>query len=217
MSKLLGMGDIEGLITKVEELGLDKNEELMKNIQKGHFTLRDMYEQFQNIMKMGPFSQIMSMIPGMGSDFMTKGNEQESMARLKKLMTIMDSMNDNELDSHMGDKLFTRQPTRIARVARGSGSSQREVQELLTQYRKFAQMVTKMGGIKGLFQGGDMAKNVNPAQMAKLNQQMARMMDPRVLQQMGGMNGLQGMMRQLQQGAAGKMGAMGNMFGMGGQ
>lgn len=35
VSKLLGMGDIEGLITKVEELGLDKNEELMKNIQKG--------------------------------------------------------------------------------------------------------------------------------------------------------------------------------------
>ena len=46
-------------------------------------------------------------------------------------------------------------------------------------------MVKKMGGIKGLFKGGDMAKNVNPAQMAKLNQQMARMMDPRVLQQMG--------------------------------
>ena len=47
-------------------------------------------------------------------------------------------------------------------------------------------MVKKMGGIKGLFKGGDMGKNVNPSQMAKLNQQMARMMDPRVLQQMGG-------------------------------
>lgn len=34
------------------------------------------------------------MIPGFGNDFMSKGNEQESMARLKKLMTIMDSMND---------------------------------------------------------------------------------------------------------------------------
>lgn len=42
-----------------------------------------------------------------------------------------------------------------------------------------------MGGIKGLFKGGDMTKNVNHAQMAKLNQQMAKMMDPRVLQQMG--------------------------------
>lgn len=104
---------------------------LTPNFPAGQFTLRDMYEQFQNIMKMGPFGQIMvhtwtrepqsqlehlintsftipslrslpfpslwciqGMIPGFGTDFMSKGNEQESMARLKKLMTIMDSMND---------------------------------------------------------------------------------------------------------------------------
>lgn len=91
---LLGLGDIEGLIDKVNELKLDDNEELIEKIKHGQFTLRDMYEQFQNIMKMGPFSQIMGMIPGFSQDFMTKGGEQESMARLKKLMTIMDSMND---------------------------------------------------------------------------------------------------------------------------
>lgn len=209
VSKLLGMGDIEGLIDKVNELKLDDNEELMKKLKHGQFTLRDMYEQFQNIMKMGPFSQIMGMIPGFSSDFMTKGTEQESMARLKKLMTIMDSMNDAELDSLDGEKLFSRCQSRVQRVARGAGVSVREVNELLTQYKKFAQMVKKMGGIKGLFKGGDMSKNVNQAQMAKLNQQMAKMMDPRVLQQMGGMQGLQGMMRQFQQGATGKFG---NMF-----
>lgn len=211
VSKLLGMGDIEGLIDKVNELKLDDNEELMKKLKQGQFTLRDMYEQFQNIMKMGPFSQIMGMIPGFGSDFLTKGGEQESMARLKKLMTIMDSMNDQELDSLDGERLFTRTPSRAQRVARGAGVSVREVNELLTQYKKFAQMVKKMGGIKGLFKGGDMSKNVNPAQMARLNQQMAKMMDPRVLQQMGGMHGLQNMMKQFQQGAAGKLGSMFNM------
>ena len=41
---------------------------------------------------------LQSMIPGLGSDFMTKGNEQESMSRLKKLMTIMDSMNDQGIN-----------------------------------------------------------------------------------------------------------------------
>ncbi|XP_030174792.1 signal recognition particle 54 kDa protein isoform X3 [Lynx canadensis] len=174
----------------------------------GQFTLRDMYEQFQNIMKMGPFSQILGMIPGFGTDFMSKGNEQESMARLKKLMTIMDSMNDQELDSTDGAKVFSKQPGRIQRVARGSGVSTRDVQELLTQYTKFAQMVKKMGGIKGLFKGGDMSKNVSQSQMAKLNQQMAKMMDPRVLHHMGGMAGLQSMMRQFQQGAAGNMKGM---------
>ena len=93
------------------------------------------------------------MIPGLGGDFMSKGGEQESMARLKKLMTIMDSMNDNELDSHEGAKLFSRQAGRAQRVARGAGVSIRDVQELITQYTKFAQMVKKVGGIKGLFKG----------------------------------------------------------------
>lgn len=62
-------------------------------------------------------------------------------------------MSSAELDSKDGAKLFSRQPNRIQRVARGSGVATRDVQELLTQYTKFAQMVKKMGGIKGLFKG----------------------------------------------------------------
>lgn len=216
ISKLLGMGDIEGLIDKVNELKLDDNEELLEKIKHGQFTIRDMYEQFQNIMKMGPFSQIMGMIPGFSQDFMTKGGEQESMARIKRLMTMMDSMSDNELDNRDGAKLFSKQPTRAVRVAQGSGVTEREVKELISQYTKFAAVVKKMGGIKGLFKGGDMTKNVNPTQMAKLNQQMARMIDPRMLQQMGGMNGLQSMLRQLQQGAAGGLDSLMGGFGGGG-
>lgn len=80
------------------------------------------------------------------------------------------------------------------------------------QYTKFAAVVKKMGGIKGLFKTGDMAKNVNQTQLAKLNQQMAKMMDPRILHQMGGMAGLQNMMRQLQNGAAGGLGGLGNLM-----
>ena len=53
------MGDIEGLVEKVEQLKLDNNEELIEKLKHGQFTLRDMYEQFQNIMKMGPINQIM--------------------------------------------------------------------------------------------------------------------------------------------------------------
>jgi len=209
VSKLLGLGDIEGLIDKVNELKLDDNEELIEKIKHGQFTLRDMYEQFQNIMKMGPISQIMGMIPGFSQDLITKGGEQESVARLKKLMTMMDSMNDGELDNQDGAKLFSKQPGRVTRVARGAGVTEREVKELISQYTKFAAVVKKMGGIKGLFKGGDMNKNVNPTQMAKLNHSMARMMDPNVLHRMGGVGGLQNMMRQLQQGTAG----LGNLMG----
>lgn len=93
------------------------------------------------------------MIPGFSQDFLTKGGEQESMARLKKLMTIMDSMSDGELDHQDGAKLLTKQPTRVTRIARGAGVTEREVKELAAQYTKFAAVVKKMGGIKGLFKG----------------------------------------------------------------
>uniref|UniRef100_A0A674NBT1 Signal recognition particle 54 kDa protein n=1 Tax=Takifugu rubripes TaxID=31033 RepID=A0A674NBT1_TAKRU len=196
ISKLLGMGDIEGLIDRVNDLKLDDNEELIDKLKHGQFTLRDMYEQFQNIMKMGPFGQIMGMIPGFGTDFMSKGNEQESMARLKKLMTIMDSMNDQGNSST------------VKMVPSFLVSSQTESREWGAS--KAYLKVTK--GEAG--RGGDMSKNVNPSQMAKLNQQMAKMMDPRVLHHMGGMAGLQSMMRQFQQGAAGNMKGMMNFNNM---
>lgn len=212
ISKLLGMGDIEGLIEKVNDLKIEENQQLLDKLKHGHFTLRDMYEQFQNVRKMGPMSQIMGMLPGFSTEFLTKGGEQESMARLKRLMTIMDSMSDEELDSLDGNKLFSKQLTRISRVARGAGVMEFEVKDLLNQYAKFSQMVKKMGGMKGLFKGGDMTKNVNPTQMAQLNQHMAKMMDPRVLQHMGGFKGLEQMMKQLQQSGGGPKGMGGMKF-----
>ena len=201
VSKLLGMGDIEGLMDKVSELKLDDNEELIDKLKQGVFTLRDMYEQFQNIMKMGPISQILGMIPGLGQDFMPI-SEEDSVMRLKSIMTIMDSMNDHELDNPNGGKLFSKQPGRIGRVARGSGTSIREVNEVLTYHSKFSQMVKKMGGMKGLFKG-DPNRQMNPMDMAKMNSQMAKMMNPQVLQKMGGMGGLQSLMKQFQGGGAG--------------
>lgn len=198
VSKLLGMGDLEGLIDKVNELKLEENEDLIEKLKHGEFTLRDMYEQFTNIMKMGPFNQILSMIPGFGADLLKGASEAESMSRLKRLMTIMDSMSDSELDSKEGSKLLSKQPTRVLRVAQGSGVRVREVQELLVQYNKFAGVVKKMGGVKGLFKNGDMSRNVNPNQMAKLNQQMAKMIEPTMLAKMGGTTGLNNILKQIQ-------------------
>ena len=58
ISKMLGIGDLDGIMDKMKELELDKDEELMDKLKHGQFTIRDMYEQFQNVMKMGPFNQI---------------------------------------------------------------------------------------------------------------------------------------------------------------
>ncbi|BHF78950.1 Signal recognition particle [Sparganum proliferum] len=230
VKKLLGLGDLEGLVEKVTEMNLDENEELVKKLKQGVFTLRSMYEQFQNILKIGSLSAVLSAIPGLGQELFT--NDRESHRRLKRLMTIMDSMNDLELDSDEGSRLFNRQPGRIQRVARGAGVSQGEVKQLLTQHTKFAQVVKKMGGINGLFQqmpsgsGGPgssggapqslsemaaAARSVGAGKMNKLNHSMARAMDPRVLHQMGGMAGLQNVLRQLQSGNFG--GVNGGPFG----
>ena len=57
--------------------------------------------------------------------------------------------------------ISSKEPNRVKRVAYGAGVEEREVQELLKQYAKFSQVVKKMGGIKGLFKGGDMNKQVN--------------------------------------------------------
>ena len=87
-------------------------------------------------------------------------------------------MNDTELDGKDGAKTFAKEPNRVTRCAQGAGVMEREVNELLKQYTKFAQVIfslKKMGGIKGLFKGGDMSDNVNSQQMAQLNQQMGKM------------------------------------------
>ena len=141
------------------------------------------------------------MIPGLGSDFLSKGNEEASMHKLKMMMVIMDSMADQELDHPKVSDLFSKQPTRVSRIARGAGVTINEVKEMLTQYKKFADVLKKVGSIKGLFKEQP-GKNINPASMGKLNQQLTKMIDPRILQQMGGQGGLQNMLQQLQ-GASG--------------
>ncbi|KAF6145887.1 hypothetical protein GIB67_028882, partial [Kingdonia uniflora] len=60
---------------------------------------RIIYEQFQNILKMGPIGKVFSMHPGFSSELMPKGHEKESRAKIKRYMTMMDSMTNEELDS----------------------------------------------------------------------------------------------------------------------
>merc|ERR1719424_2636087 len=89
VSRLLGMGDLKGLFqTITEAMPLDKQPELLNKISKGKFSIRDLYEQFQNLQKMGPMAQMMP-----------KGAEEEGVKRIKRFMVMMDSCTDAELDS----------------------------------------------------------------------------------------------------------------------
>lgn len=133
---------------------LDQNPELTENLKKGVFTMRDMYEQFQSAMKLGSFTQIMEFIPGFSNQSLGGDINQQSSATFKRMMCIMDSMTNEELDSHQGSKLFTKTPSRIQRVASGAGVSVKEVQLLLAQQSKLGEAVKKFKSLgKGVFKG----------------------------------------------------------------
>merc|ERR1711991_1045157 len=144
VQRLLGMGDIAGLVDAVKDAGFDQNEELFSRLTQGLFTLRDMYEYFANIQKMGPIDKVMSMMPGFSADLLPKGSARESQNVINKFMCIMDSMTGEELDR---PKLFNNNSKRVLRVARGSGTSVKMVSELLKNFKRFEKDMSKMSGM----------------------------------------------------------------------
>jgi len=65
---------------------------------KGKFPLRSMRDQYKSVLNMGSLSSVVSMIPGMNSNVMNKDQEKMAVARIKKFLSIMDSMTEKELD-----------------------------------------------------------------------------------------------------------------------
>lgn len=135
VGRLLGMGDIESLVEKVREAEVKVPEKKMRAFLSGKFTLTDMYEQFQAMKGMGPLRKLLKMVPGMGynipEDMLTMAED-----RLEKWRVIIQSMTPNERDN---PKIFT--PSRVRRVARGSGTSEKEVKELLQQYTQMRKLM----------------------------------------------------------------------------
>ncbi|MGB9959337.1 MAG: signal recognition particle protein Srp54 [Candidatus Bathyarchaeales archaeon] len=135
VGRLLGMGDLETLIEKVREAEVKVPEKKAKAILSGKFTLTDMYEQFEAMRKMGPFQKILKMLPGMSYNV---PEEMLDMAedRLEKWRVIIQSMTPEEREN---PKVFN--ASRLRRVARGSGTSEKEVKELLKQYSLMRRML----------------------------------------------------------------------------
>lgn len=130
LARLLGMGDLETLLKKVEEVVLEEKIKVpdKKDLMAGKLTLRDVYDQLEAVSKMGPLKKVLQMVPGVGvsipDDQMKVGEE-----KLKKFKVIMQSMTKDEMEN---PKMIN--TSRIKRVARGSGTTESEVRELLKQY-----------------------------------------------------------------------------------
>ena len=203
VQRILGRGDIETLVERVKEHKLDDQKELMNQIKKGKFTLAMMRDQFQNILKMGSFGQIMQMIPGLNN--LPKESEQASQKRLQSFLVMMDSMTEEELNSS-DIAIIEKSISRQRRICRGSGVDPRFMAELINVYKPFAAAAGKMKKLP-FGKNGELPKN--PQQMGKL----ASMMPQSFLKQIGGQQGFMNLMQKFQ-GAEGGGDAMGNMANM---
>lgn len=207
VSKLLGWGDWKGLVDIISNAVTNdaKTEELTKHIQEGKFSLRDMYSQFETMLNMGPLNQLMEKLPG-GLGQLMAGKGDEGTKRIKGFLVIMDSMTDEELDN---PKVLAQNPKRMARIARGSGRPLRDVQELLNQHKLVAGIVGSPG-MAAIAGGKPKGKGIpkNLQQMAKNPQQMANLLPPELLKQMGGAGNLQQLMKQMGNLDLGNLGGM---------
>lgn len=181
VSRLLGMGDLQSLVTAFKDADIGDQKEVVETIMQGKFCLRIMRDQFQNILSLGPIGQVMSMIPGL-SQIMPKGKEKESGDRIKRCMIIMDSMTEKELDD---PELKIFNESRIRRVAMGAGVSIAAVNDLFAMYKPFRKILDKMKGMNPKGRGGGMPNM----------RQLQSMINPQMLQQMGGPAALQNMMK----------------------
>ena len=214
VSKLLGFGDVRGLMEAMNGSPDDKDE-LMEKMSKGEFTLRDMYKQFQRVMNMGPLNKVMGMVPGMPEYLVPKSGDSDSNRRLKKFLYMMDSMTDKELDGKVdfSDHEEPKTMSRIRRIAAGSGTHPKEVQMLLQVHKQFEGMVSKMGKSGMVGKQAQAQQQAMAAQMRRnpnfINQRLNQM-DPKLLEQMGGREAVKMQMEAMARGNAG-----GGMPGMG--
>ena len=135
VGRLLGMGDLETLLEKVREAEIKVPEKKAKAILSGKFTLTDMYEQFEAVKGMGPFRKILKMLPGMSYDI-PEDMLNTAEDRLEKWRVIIQSMRPEEKDN---PKILN--SSRVRRVARGSGTSERDIKDLLKQYAMMRKML----------------------------------------------------------------------------
>ncbi|MCK9410092.1 MAG: signal recognition particle protein [Bacteriovoracaceae bacterium] len=133
-SRILGMGDIVSLVEKAQQTFDQKQaEKLQDKLIKAQFTLQDFYEQLQQIKKMGPLSQVMSMIPGAAK--LGNLNDVDD-KELKYVEAIILSMTKEERNNPA-----IINGSRRKRIANGSGTTIQEVNKLLTQFTEMQKMM----------------------------------------------------------------------------
>jgi signal recognition particle subunit SRP54 len=161
VSRILGMGDVLTLIEKAQSaIDLKEAEKLQQKLKKNEFTLDDFKNQLQQIKKMGSLESIMGMIPGMGKMMKQMQGAQPSEKEFKRIEAIIDSMTPAE----RANQSIINGSRRI-RIAKGSGTTVQEVNQLLKRFveaQKVVKQLQKLGA-KGMMKGmGKLGKGMLP-------------------------------------------------------
>jgi len=151
VSRILGMGDVLTLIEKAElHIDQKKAAELERKLRHDDFTLEDFRDQLKQLKKMGPLEQVMGMLPKVGPFANIPRDTQVDEKRLTSVEAIINSMTAAERDDH---SLIDGK--RRKRIARGSGTSVQQVNEVLRQYMTMRKMIKQYGAAaaKGKLRG----------------------------------------------------------------
>lgn len=161
VSRILGMGDVLTLVEKAQSIFDEKETaKLQQKLKKSQFDLEDFLAQLQQIKKLGSLESIMGMIPGMGKMMKQMKGAQPSENEMKRIEAIIRSMTPGERANHS-----IINGSRRLRIAKGSGTSVPEINQLLkrfTEAQKVVKQLQKLGP-KGLLKGmGGLGKGMLP-------------------------------------------------------
>ncbi len=149
ISRLLGMGDLAQLTERVErameQTGVEEEDWDPEDLMQGNFTLNDMQKQMEAMNNMGPLDQVLDMIPGFGGGIMDQlpDNAMDvTQDRMRSFEYILDSMTEAE-------KEYPRAigASQIERIARGSGTDEEQVRELLQQFKMMEKTIKQFQGM----------------------------------------------------------------------
>src|SRR5436305_14581020 len=147
------MGDVLSLIEEVQDkIDQTDAEAQLKKLQRNQFTIDDFRSQLRQVKRLGSFSKIMKLLPdqllgGIGMPQLDEEQSAEMERQLKRTEAIIDSMTEEERGDH---RILN--ASRRRRVARGSGTSVTEVNQLVKQYVEMRQMMQQLSR-SGIFGG----------------------------------------------------------------
>ena len=150
VSKLIGYGDIQGLLEKAKEIGMDK--ESAKKLMEGEFTLNEFVDQIKQMQKMGSLSKITEMMPGFGNLKVPKDMLNVQEEKMVKWEHAIKSMTAQERE----DPEIIKQ-SRLQRVSKGSGVSEHDIKEMIKYFKQVKKMIKMTKGGKA-FKRGPFAK-----------------------------------------------------------